>query len=245
MPDAIASHARGTAEEKLGRLERLARDGLPSATTTAVHVAVGDPHVEIIRRARYIKANLVLVGREGKIGLRNRIVTGSTPKRVVRKSETPVLVVRQNPLRAYRRPMVAVDLSEVSPTLIRLARIVVGTMTRRGTLLHAFEVPFAGWLKDPDMRRDYEEQAAVRLRRFHSGLGSAAARWRPVIRQGDPRLVVLSEATRGQADLIIVGTHGRAGVSHALIGSVSEFIASEAECDVAITRPTSFSFELP
>jgi nucleotide-binding universal stress UspA family protein len=53
------------------------------------------------------------------------------------------------------------------------------------------------------------------------------------------------EAARRRADLIVLGTHERSGVSHALIGSVAEFVVTEATCDVAITRPMRYSFELP
>ena len=43
-----------------------------------------------------------------------------------------------------------------------------------------------------------------------------------VVRDGDARSVIVDEARDWQADLIVVGTHGRTGLAHALMGSVAE-----------------------
>jgi nucleotide-binding universal stress UspA family protein len=43
----------------------------------------------------------------------------------------------------------------------------------------------------------------------------------------------------------VVGTHGRTGLSHALLGSVAERVLTAAPCDVAVARPARFTFRLP
>ena len=47
------------------------------------------------------------------------------------------------------------------------------------------------------------------------------------------------------ADLIAIGTHGRAGIAHFLLGSVAEWVLTSAPCDVLVARPIRFSFKLP
>jgi nucleotide-binding universal stress UspA family protein len=42
---------------------------------------------------------------------------------------------------------------------------------------------------------------------------------------------------RRRSDLIAVGTHGRTGVAHALLGSVAEWVVRCAPCDVLVARP--------
>jgi nucleotide-binding universal stress UspA family protein len=40
-----------------------------------------------------------------------------------------------------------------------------------------------------------------------------------------------------KADLLVVGTHGRKGVSHLLLGSVAERLVRTAHCPVLVVRP--------
>ena len=70
-------------------------------------------------------------------------------------------------------------------------------------------------------------------------------RVRPVLRWGDARSVILSEAASMSADLIALGTHGRSGLAHMLIGSVAEWVMVNANVDVLVSRPVRFTFELP
>jgi nucleotide-binding universal stress UspA family protein len=48
--------------------------------------------------------------------------------------------------------------------------------------------------------------------------------------------VILEEARRWDADLIIVGSHGRRGFKRFLLGSVSEAVAMKAHCSVVVVR---------
>lgn len=57
---------------------------------------------------------------------------------------------------------------------------------------------------------------------------------------GDPAGEILSLAEDVEADLIIVGTHGRRGVKRLLMGSVAEKIVREAACPVLVMRPRRY-----
>ena len=54
--------------------------------------------------------------------------------------------------------------------------------------------------------------------------------------EGSPKRVILDEAGRWGADLIIVGSHGREGLDRFLLGSVSQAVALHAKCSVEIVR---------
>lgn len=56
------------------------------------------------------------------------------------------------------------------------------------------------------------------------------------VEEGDPRVVILDIAKRVQADLIVMGTHGRSGLRRALLGSVAEAVSRKATCPVATIR---------
>jgi nucleotide-binding universal stress UspA family protein len=62
------------------------------------------------------------------------------------------------------------------------------------------------------------------------------------IAQGEPFQEIIGLATTRQVDLIVMGTHGRTGLQHFLLGSVAERVLRLAPCPVLITRhpsPTS------
>jgi nucleotide-binding universal stress UspA family protein len=54
--------------------------------------------------------------------------------------------------------------------------------------------------------------------------------------EGSPKHVILEEAERWHADLIMVGSHGRKGLERFLLGSVSQAVAAHAKCSVEIVR---------
>jgi nucleotide-binding universal stress UspA family protein len=54
--------------------------------------------------------------------------------------------------------------------------------------------------------------------------------------EGDPRDVILQAAADVHADLIVIGTHGRRGLSRLLLGSVAEDILRRAPCPVLTVR---------
>ena len=58
-----------------------------------------------------------------------------------------------------------------------------------------------------------------------------------MLRTGDTRDMILQACTEVNADLIVMGTHGRRGVSRALLGSVAESVVRTAPCPVLAIRP--------
>jgi nucleotide-binding universal stress UspA family protein len=56
------------------------------------------------------------------------------------------------------------------------------------------------------------------------------------LQTGDPRTLIVDTAAQLHSDLIIMGTHGRRGVSRLLIGSVAEQVARTAPCPVLLVR---------
>jgi len=53
---------------------------------------------------------------------------------------------------------------------------------------------------------------------------------------GDPASAIIEHATRGGYDLLVLGTHGRSGLAHAVLGSVAEKVVRRAPCPVLTVR---------
>ena len=56
--------------------------------------------------------------------------------------------------------------------------------------------------------------------------------------EGEPGEAIVAAAESENADLIVVGSHGRSGVSRFLIGSVSDYVVRHAHCPVMVVRGT-------
>jgi len=72
-------------------------------------------------------------------------------------------------------------------------------------------------------------------------LASAGIKASSEVLSGNPKDVILEEAKKWNADLIVVGSHGRRGFKRFLLGSVSEAVAMNAHCSVVVVRGTARS----
>lgn len=225
-----------------------AAEGAPSTTFGTV-LASGQPFVELIRAARDRDAELIVVGRHGARRLAESVI-GTTAARVIRKGDRPALVVNQPGETAYRRPLIAADLEASPARVFELVRR-ISPDARIVRVVHAYHVPFDGLIppgdaEDPkSLRHERRDQATQQLEALVRGFDWPGTTIKPVVREGEPRQAVTAELLRCRADLLALGTHARAGLSHALIGSVAEWLLGVAPCDVLIARPPRFRFELP
>ncbi|MCB9667270.1 MAG: universal stress protein [Myxococcales bacterium] len=87
----------------------------------------------------------------------------------------------------------------------------------------------------PSELRDYVKEQARRLR---------APRWEAEIglyvRLGKPAKAIVQLAADLQADMIVIGSHGRKGIAKALLGSVSESLIRIAPCQVLVVREQDY-----
>lgn len=62
---------------------------------------------------------------------------------------------------------------------------------------------------------------------------------------GTPFLEIIRYAKANEIDLIVIGTHGRSGLVHALMGSVAEKVVRKSPCPVLTVRPEEHDFVMP
>lgn len=82
-----------------------------------------------------------------------------------------------------------------------------------------------------------------RRRAFHGSLDSV--RVRAHLRLEAPAQEIAQIAADLEADLVVVGTHGRRGIARLLLGSVAEAVVRLAPCPVLVVRPKALPEELP
>lgn len=95
------------------------------------------------------------------------------------------------------------------------------------------------------IRDGYEEEARRILREVTDAAGEAGVPVEGRVLTGIPSEEIVRAAQELAADLIIMGTHGRAGMSHLLLGSVAEKVVRRAPCPVLTVRREEHNFLTP
>ncbi len=66
-----------------------------------------------------------------------------------------------------------------------------------------------------------------------------------IVIQGIPFVEIVSTSRKKEIDMIVMGSHGRTGISHMMLGSVSEKVVRKAPCPVLIVRQPDHEFVMP
>lgn len=242
FPESVSASVRSAATDIA---EAAAAQLRPHAARVSIEVVDGEPYEKIVQRARVHAAELVVLGAHSKHP--GTWVLGTTADRVVRRGSAPVLVVRRPGQNRYERPVLATDLSDVSRATVDLASSVLesGIGVR---VVHAYRVPFQGFLESAvpsdqmqEHRAELRAHARERVRELTSWFEHEGHPVVTVLREGDARRVVVSDLLLTNADIVVVGTHGRGPLPRFFLGSVSEFLLREAPCDVLVGRPEPYA----
>ena len=92
------------------------------------------------------------------------------------------------------------------------------------------------------VRKDHEDLVQSLLREVVGAAQQAGVPIETTWVIGFPAEDIVRLATEVQADLIVVGTHGRRGLSHLLLGSVAERVVRTAPCPVLTVRRAEHEF---
>jgi nucleotide-binding universal stress UspA family protein len=153
-------------------------------------------------------------------------------------------------MRAIRKILVPVDFSEPSREALRFACDLARRYEAQVTLLHAYQLPgYAfpeGYLvAGPASVNDLlglVDKALAEARREAEAEG-VKVETRAVM--GVAFAEIVRAAREGGFDLVVMGTHGRTGLKHALLGSVAEKVVRKAPCPVLTVRPSGHTFVHP
>lgn len=233
---------RESAEQRL----RAVLDQVPLEGVEAdVALRDGTPSQAIIDLVGELDAGLVVVGTRGLTGFRH-LLLGSTAERIVQKSPVPVLSVHPSdgaPRHEPRTILVPTDFSEDAEAALATAEKTLRLVEAetRVILLHVFHVPAEYRSYGPagsffefteELSQTLNERIATLAKPFRDqGLVVDA-----VVAEGIPAEVIVREAEEREVDLIAMGTHGRSGLAHLLLGSTAERVVQHAGCPVLTVR---------
>jgi nucleotide-binding universal stress UspA family protein len=234
---------RRAAEELRGRGFEASSVSLPGA-----------PKRVILDRALETKADFVFVGSHGTSAL-TRFLLGNVASAVVSHAPCSVEIVRAHDSKTPGKPpgvhkiLLATDGSEFSA---RAAKSIADRPWLEGTEIEVLSVvelalgAAQAWLEPPYVDNDQMELLREEaMKRAQNAVATAVeilstafprvSESISVLLSG-PKAVIIEEADKIGADLIVVGSHGHQGIERFLLGSVSEGVALHAHCSVEVIR---------
>ena len=207
----------------------------------SIEIVFGRPYSEILELSEKSEADIIVLGVHREDALKD-MFRGTTAERVIRAGDVPVLLVKDRASDPYRRIMIGVDFSVYSRRAVEFA---VGFMpTGEFHLVHAYDVPFRGFLHGHDTRREVSKQHEMQFHKmveeematFLSTVDAKPPKLERVMQQGMIHEVIHRQVESLNPDVLVVGTHGRTGVAHAFLGSVAEDLLRNPPCDVLAVK---------
>jgi universal stress protein A len=216
------------------------------AKTVEFRVAVGKPASEIIREARAISADLIVISSRGRSGLR-KMFFGSTTERVLRETTVPVLITPDERPRAtslseiarhINRVIAPVDLTSASPHQVTIASAIAEALAVPLIIPHVLEpifIPLSVRLALPGADNTRRAQVDERLSEIKASI-SRRVGTEVLVSTGEPseEIVHLAE-TRG-ANLIVMGLHS-GGPLGARMGAVTYRVLCQTRALVLALPP--------
>jgi nucleotide-binding universal stress UspA family protein len=201
-----------------------------------------DSYRFIVDEAVREKSTMIVMGRRGRKGFK-RLVMGSTTSWTIGHAPCSVLVVPRAAEVAFKSIVVATDGSKAS---LAASSEAIGIAKRNGSKLTVLavvpadiamptDVDFAAIerdrLADQEMQMAEKNAKAVKESAQKEGVDVHA-----FVMTGRPADAIIETAKEQNADLIVVGSHGRTGLNKLLMGSVAERVIVLASCAVLVVK---------
>ncbi len=240
--------------EAARQLEQVRDDLARRDVSAKVRLVLGNPAEHISLAAKSQGAELVVLGVRGRTNLLYGLI-GSTAERVVTEGPCPVLAVpglheeAGKPSAARGAPSIRhilapLDFSSPSLDAVEYAIQLANGLGATVTLMHVLE-PVCydldcglGVVEQEAGKRDHWNRQLAELQTLVASFGLAAD---VEISGGIASDAILASALRSRSDLIVMGTHGRRGVSAERFGSVAEAVLRRATCPVLTVKTPKFA----
>lgn len=229
---ALAPGILEKAEEKTRKyLEELRKRVEKEGIRSEIVIHEGDePHRFIIDEASKRRANLIAMGRRGRKGLM-RLMMGSQTARTIGHSPVSVLVVPRRAEIKFKNIVIATDASRFSE---KAAEEAIELARQTGASLYAIAVT------RPDATKERIKESDDALERIRLSCQKEGVKVEVEHVRNRPHEkiyeAIIDFAKRHDADLIVMGSHGRTGMAKLLMGSVAERVIGLSECAVLVVK---------
>jgi nucleotide-binding universal stress UspA family protein len=243
--------------EESNRARRALEEVMAATPAPGVRVELlvreGDAVREILEEAGARQADLLVVGSHGRAGF-ERLFLGSVTEKLLRKASCPVLTVPRHhpdavptPAQMFKRILCPIDFSDCSLAALRYATSLAQEIDGRLAVVYVVAndiTPLPGQPADASAPTlsiaDFFIRREENVRRLLTDAIPEAVRTyctvETLLAHGKPSTEVLRLAREHEADLIVIGVHGRGAADLAVFGSTTHQVLRQAACPVLTVR---------
>ena len=185
----------------------------------------GDFSDKIIQTAEKVHANMIIIGAGEKLK-DNVFILGSNAEKIIKKSSKPVFVVKSGKQLSINKILCPVDFSAQSNRALKNAITMAHRFKAELVIFTVYEVSYLYSIRHKinlekqieNIRKEHQKEFDIFLENFNfTGLDVTKE-----LEQGVPAIEILKAIEKHNADLLIIGTTGKSGMSKILMGSVTE-----------------------
>jgi nucleotide-binding universal stress UspA family protein len=192
----------------------------------------GETVAALVHEADKFHADLILLGAHGEPHLRDTLF-GTTASKLIRDTDRPILVVRNDHANPYAIAMIALDDSGADEAALRLTCEVAPDAAL--IAIHAFARQAGEFASDEDLAIQVQAKEQARVERMMRKLGKSNDA-RCVVRRGEANDALMHGWIEGKPDLLTLATHGRSGFGRLFAGSHADAVLLGCPADILIVR---------
>ncbi|NNC76782.1 MAG: universal stress protein [Woeseiaceae bacterium] len=249
--------------EKSAKLEKVVTASRELGVDMSADVLIGKPFLEIIKKVVRENYDLVIKTENQKSGLKKSIF-GSTDMNLMRKCPCPVWITKSNGETSYRCIVAAVDndpeepvTSELNQQILEMSFSLALSESSDLHIVNAWYFEYESYLRSPHIGLSEDEvdeivegEFAARkawlkqvVEKYGVTKGTDQIKYvEPVLHvvKGEPSATVAGIAAEFGADLVVMGSVGRTGISGFFMGNTAEDIVAQLECSILTVKPPGF-----
>jgi len=199
---------------------------------------VGHPVNVILDTAQSAKSQLIMLGARG-LGQVKELVLGSISHRILMHAPCSTMIIKE-PVSRLKKILLPIEGQEDIDAALKFLALQPFRETVAIDVFAVWPQPQLAWPVTIGQSKLLEmhaiEEAQDRMKSVTDKLVRMNYTAEAKVGMGDPAFAILEQAHASQADLIVMGTHGRGGLARFLMGSVSHTVLHQSACPVLIVR---------
>ena len=197
--------------------------------------AMGQPYARLVELADDENSDLILIGAKGMTSLKYALL-GSVARKVIGFTPRDVLVVPEGAQIGWEHILLATDLSPNSKGAENRALELALAYKSKLSIVSVMELPTCLYGEAGELGCSLPESRSHLLEELQDRATSLGITPTVIIKQGESYKLIVDTAKNLGADVIVMGSHGRTGLTRLLMGSITEKVIGLAACPVLVVK---------
>ena len=216
-------------------LTRCQEEAAAAGVTIKTVCAMGQPDARLVELADDENSDLIVIGAKGLTSMMYSLL-GSVARKVIGFTTRDVMVMPADGRIGWNTILLATDLSPHSKGAEDRALELALAHQAKLHLVTTMELPSCLFGEAGELGCSLPADRSQPLEDLQAQAASYGIAAELHLKQGDPFAAILATAQQLPADLIVMGAHGRTGLTRLLMGSITEKVIGHAPCPVLVVK---------